>query len=221
MYGQVSRDLRRLTSITRSPQYAIVDETITGVPVIRAFGASSKILRDMLRIVDTVSRSCASRLLCVASTHGILRMPARRIGCGPVSVSILEYILSLTTMTVNRWMTIRLDAISCSALALVAASAIFLPRLDASVVGFALTFADLLPDDVLSLVRTFVGLEQSMVALERIKEYSELPREPPEFMEPRPPKEWPQEGRIEVKDLAIRYAVSTSLKQASARAHCR
>ncbi|KIY63292.1 multidrug resistance-associated ABC transporter [Cylindrobasidium torrendii FP15055 ss-10] len=170
MYGQVSRDLRRLSSITRSPQYAIVDETITGVPVIRAFGASSNILRDMLRIVDTNANP------------------------------------SNWMWAVNRWMTIRLDVISCSAIALVAIYAIFLPRLDASLVGFALTFADLLPDDVLSLVRTFVGLEQSMVALERIKEYSELPREPPEFMEPRPPKLWPQAGKIEVKDLAIRYA---------------
>jgi hypothetical protein len=32
-------------------------ETISGVTILRAFGASSKFLRDMLRCVDTVRRS--------------------------------------------------------------------------------------------------------------------------------------------------------------------
>lgn len=62
--------------------------------------------------------------------------------------------------------------------------------------------------DLLFIVRRFVALEQSMVAMERIKEYSELKPEAPEFIEPRPPASWPQEGKIEVKDLVIRYAVS-------------
>jgi hypothetical protein len=44
-------------SVTRSPLYSIYGETIAGVTIIRAFGASSKFLRDMLRCVDTVSPS--------------------------------------------------------------------------------------------------------------------------------------------------------------------
>jgi len=58
----------------------------------------------------------------------------------------------------------------------------------------------------LFLVRRFVGLEQSMVALERVKEYSELQRESPEFIEPRPPQSWPSSGTIKVENLVIRYA---------------
>lgn len=46
------------------------------------------------------------------------------------------------------------------------------------------------------------------VALERVKEYSELKREPPEFIEPRPPASWPSRGAIKCEDLVIRYAVS-------------
>lgn len=41
-------------SVTRSPLYSIYGETIAGVTVLRAFGASSKFLRDMLRCADTV-----------------------------------------------------------------------------------------------------------------------------------------------------------------------
>lgn len=48
------------------------------------------------------------------------------------------------------------------------------------------------------------------VALERVKEYSELPLEPPEFIEPRPAPSWPEKGQIECNDLVIRYAVSIS-----------
>lgn len=47
-----------------------------------------------------------------------------------------------------------------------------------------------------------------MVALERIKEFTELPQEPAEFIEPRPSASWPHEGAIEVENLVIRYAVS-------------
>ncbi|KAL0568826.1 hypothetical protein V5O48_013159, partial [Marasmius crinis-equi] len=56
------------------------------------------------------------------------------------------------------------------------------------------------------MVRRLVGLEQSMVALERVKEYSDLKREAPEFVEPRPPASWPKKGEIKCEDLVIRYA---------------
>lgn len=47
--------LFHVDSVSRSPLYSIYGETIAGVPVLRAFGASSKLLRDMLQCVDTVS----------------------------------------------------------------------------------------------------------------------------------------------------------------------
>ena len=47
------------------------------------------------------------------------------------------------------------------------------------------------------------------VALERIKEYSELQTEPPEFVEPRPPTSWPSKGDIVCENLVIRYAVGS------------
>jgi ABC-type multidrug transport system fused ATPase/permease subunit len=55
VYSQTSRDMRRLDSVTRSPLYSIYGETISGVTILRAFGASSKFLRDMLRCADTNS----------------------------------------------------------------------------------------------------------------------------------------------------------------------
>lgn len=69
VFGRTSRDLRRLgkplfvsqvietqpslDSVTRSPLYSIYEEAISGVTVIRAFGASTKFLREMFKRVDT------------------------------------------------------------------------------------------------------------------------------------------------------------------------
>ncbi|KAL4260343.1 ATP-binding cassette transporter C [Pleurotus pulmonarius] len=170
VYGQTSRDMRRLDSVTRSPLYSIYGETISGVTIIRAFGASSKFLRDMLRFADT--------------------------NANPY----------YWMWGVNRWLSARFNLLSSAIVGVTALVALITPRIDASLAGFALAFASSISGDLLFLVRRFVALEQSMVALERVKEYTDLRREPPEFIEPRPPSEWPQNGGIKCEGLVIRYA---------------
>ncbi|KAI0821920.1 multidrug resistance-associated ABC transporter [Trametes gibbosa] len=170
VYGQTSRDMRRLDSVTRSPLYSIYGETIAGVTVLRAFGASSKYLRDMLRCADTNSNPY------------------------------------YWMWGVNRWLSARFNLLSSAVIGITAFVAVLSPNIDASLAGFALAFASSLLGDLLFLVRRFVGLEQSMVAVERVKEFSELSREPPEFIEPRPPASWPASGAISCENLVIRYA---------------
>ncbi|KAI0806225.1 multidrug resistance-associated ABC transporter [Irpex lacteus] len=170
VYGQTSRDMRRLDSVTRSPLYSIYGETIAGVTVIRAFGASSKFLRDMLRCVDTNSNPY------------------------------------YWMWGVNRWLSARFNLLSAAVVGATGFVAILTPGISASTAGFALAFASTISNDLLFMVRRFVGLEQSMVAVERIKEFTEVQREPPEFIEPRPPADWPAKGAIKCEDLVIRYA---------------
>ncbi|KAJ4488652.1 multidrug resistance-associated ABC transporter [Lentinula lateritia] len=170
VYGQTSRDMRRLDSVTRSPLYSINGETIAGATIIRAFGASSKFLRDMLRCLDT--------------------------NANPY----------YWMWGVNRWLSIRFNVLSSCILGAIACIAVFNPAISASFAGFSIAFANTVTNDLLFMVRRFVGLEQSMVALERVKEFSELKREAPEFIEPRPPVSWPATGAIKCEDLVIRYA---------------
>lgn len=56
-------------SVTRSPLYSIYGETIAGVTVIRAFGASSVFLREMLRCVDTNACPFVQSLLIIIGYH--------------------------------------------------------------------------------------------------------------------------------------------------------
>lgn len=170
VYGQTARDMRRLDSVTRSPLYSIYGETIAGVTILRAFGASSMFLRDMIRCVDT--------------------------NANPY----------YWMWGVNRWLSTRFNLLSCALIGLTGFVAVLSPSISAALAGFALTFASNVTHNLLFLVRRFVGLEQSMVALERVKEYSELKREPAEFIEPRPNSNWPEKGHIKCEDLVIRYA---------------
>ncbi|KAH6905512.1 hypothetical protein BKA70DRAFT_1564861 [Coprinopsis sp. MPI-PUGE-AT-0042] len=170
VYGKTSRDMRRLDSVSRSPLYSVYGETISGVPVLRAFGASSKLLRYMLQCVDTNTNP--------------------------------YYWL----WGVNRWLSIRSNLLSSAVVVAAGLACLVTPSISASLAGFALAFASTITNDLRLMIRRFVGLEQSMVALERIKEYSELKREPAEFIEPRPAASWPSNGEIKVEDLVIRYA---------------
>ncbi|TDL21435.1 ATP-binding cassette transporter [Rickenella mellea] len=170
VYGQTSRDMRRLDSVARSPLYSIYGETIAGVTVLRAFGAGSKFMRDMLRCLDT---------------------------------NINPYYWN---WGVNRWLSARFNLLSSAVVGVTGVVALMTPGIDAAQAGFALAFASTITIDLLFMVRRFVGLEQSMVALERVKEFSELKREAPEFIEPRPPASWPSEGLVVCEKLVIRYA---------------
>lgn len=170
IYGQTSRDMRRLDSVTRSPLYSLFGETVSGVAVIRAFGASTIALKQMMRLADT---------------------------------NILAFYWS---WTVNRWLSARFNILSSIIVGIVAVVILITPSVSASMAGFALAFAGTISHNLLFVVRRFVQLEQSMVALERIKEYSELKQEAPEFIEPRPPASWPESGAINVEKLVIRYA---------------
>ncbi|QRW11566.1 ABC transporter [Ceratobasidium sp. AG-Ba] len=176
IYGQASRDLRRLDSVTRSPLYTIYGDTISGASVIRAFGASTLFLREMFHRVDT---------------------------------NISPYHAS---WSINRWIALQFSIVIDTAVTLAASKltrllAILLDnRISASFAGFAISVAVGITYDLFLLMRRFVGLEQSMVALERVEEYANLPSEGPEIVEPRPEDVWPENGHVQVKNLVIQYA---------------
>ena len=142
-------------------------------------------------------------------TFATSRTLIRSVGCGKVVHDLHNTPISRTKKNhlVNRWVAVRLNFLSCGMITVTAVACLLTPSISASLAGFVLAFASTITFDMVFMVRHFVGLEQSMVALERVKEYSELAREPPEFLEPRPPVSWPSAGAIECQDLVIRYAV--------------
>ena len=68
----------------------------------------------------------------------------------------------------------RFNILSAFVVGLTALTCLLSPGVDASMAGFALAFASSIQQGLLFVVRRFVQLEQSMVALERINEYVQL-----------------------------------------------
>jgi ABC-type multidrug transport system fused ATPase/permease subunit len=52
LYSPLSRDLRRLDSLNRSPLYATFSEAIAGIQTIRAYGTSGTMMEKMTKIVS-------------------------------------------------------------------------------------------------------------------------------------------------------------------------
>lgn len=88
--------------------------------------------------------------------------------------------------------------------ATVVAAIILLLDVDASLAGFALSFALEYGSTVIWAIRHYTNLELDMNAAERIIEYSNLKTESLEGADP--PAAWPSEGRLEVNDLVVAYA---------------
>lgn len=104
----------------------------------------------------------------------------------------------------NRWMGWRMALVGSLFSALVAAMILLIPNVDASLAGFALSFALRYGTLVVWIIRHYANFELEMNAAERILEYSNVPTESQDGADP--PAAWPSEGRIEVNDLVVSYA---------------
>lgn len=75
-----------IESISQSPLYSMYGDAISGVVTVRAFGATTTYLREMLRCIDTVCRSLRSEL-CVTDLPSPRRRRTLARSTGRVRVS--------------------------------------------------------------------------------------------------------------------------------------
>lgn len=108
----------------------------------------------------------------------------------------------------NRWLAFRIDAAGSLVMFLAAALVLALVgRIDAGLAGLSLTYAISFLELALWIVRLASNLEMNMNSVERLQEYLQVEQEAPySIPETQPPASWPTHGRIEVKDVSLRYA---------------
>ncbi|KAF9581949.1 hypothetical protein BGW38_000856, partial [Lunasporangiospora selenospora] len=106
----------------------------------------------------------------------------------------------------NRWMVIRLEALG-SVIVLAAALFAVLNRksLSPSLVGMSLSYALNVTQDITWFVRCYCELQNELVCVERVKEYSEETQEAPNETDIKLPENWPSQGWIEFKNYSTRY----------------
>lgn len=108
----------------------------------------------------------------------------------------------------NRWLSFRIDAVG-SLVMFFAGSFVLLSigKIDAGLAGLSLSYAIAFSESALWIVRFYANIEMNMNSFERLQEYLEVEQEAPyDIPETEPPASWPETGRINVKDLSLRYA---------------
>eukprot|EP01091_Cochliopodium_minus_P010616 TRINITY_DN2850_c0_g1_i3.p1 TRINITY_DN2850_c0_g1~~TRINITY_DN2850_c0_g1_i3.p1 ORF type:complete len:720 (-),score=229.12 TRINITY_DN2850_c0_g1_i3:506-2665(-) len=110
----------------------------------------------------------------------------------------------------SRWFAMRLDFVSSFIVAGACLVAIGLKSTNPASAGLAITYSMLMSTFFQWAIRNMVESENYMTSVERILHYSNnVPMEPPAILESnRPPENWPSEGKIEFKNVYVKYRPS-------------
>ncbi|KAJ7281673.1 multidrug resistance-associated ABC transporter [Mycena rebaudengoi] len=115
----------------------------------------------------------------------------------------------LPSISVNRWLSIRLEAMGGAIIFLVALLAMFAlisSGVDAGLVGLVLSYAMNATSSLNWVVRSASDVEQNIVSVERIMHQIDVPPEKPQYIpEAKPSEPWPSEGKIEFQHYSTRY----------------
>ncbi|XVF86793.1 hypothetical protein PTKIN_Ptkin18bG0071200 [Pterospermum kingtungense] len=112
------------------------------------------------------------------------------------------------------WLVQRIETLQNLTLFTAAFFLLLLPKnqVTPGLVGLSLSYALALTGTQNFTSRWYCNLSNYLISVERIKQFMNIPAEPPAIIEDkRPPSSWPSKGRIELQELNIRYRPNAPL----------
>ncbi|XP_056844514.1 ABC transporter C family member 8-like isoform X2 [Raphanus sativus] len=112
------------------------------------------------------------------------------------------------------WVIMRIEILQNMTLFTCALLLILIPKgyIAPGLVGLSLSYALTLTQTQVFLTRWYCTLSNSIISVERIKQYMNIPEEPPAVVDGRrPPSSWPSNGTIHLQELKIRYRPNAPL----------
>ncbi|KAG9103477.1 hypothetical protein FRC06_010585, partial [Ceratobasidium sp. 370] len=110
------------------------------------------------------------------------------------------------TIACQRYLGVRLDFLGNLLILGIGLIAVgFRTSADPSKLGVVLTYALTITQTFSQMVTQLAQVEQDMNTVERIVHYRNLEQEPPAKLPDDPPPEWPQNGEISFRNVALRY----------------
>jgi ATP-binding cassette subfamily C (CFTR/MRP) protein 1 len=171
------RELKRLDSVSRSPIYALLGETIDGVATIRAHASEPTLVLRLKKMLDIQQN--AYYLLCVAQCWLAIRLEL--VGTLVITLAFLLPVWSHEIIGAD-------------------------PKF-AGLAGLAISYALSITQALNWSVRMASDLEASMISVERVRSYCQIETEASRDTDEDKnlPKSWPSGGSVVFKNVSLRY----------------
>ncbi|KAE8915667.1 Multidrug resistance-associated protein 1 [Phytophthora fragariae] len=175
---KTSRELQRLDSISRSPIFALLSETLDGLSTIREFGVESSFIGHNNYLLDKNQRAYFLNF----TINCWLALRLEFVGTCIAAAAAFAAVIAHGT-----------NAAEGTAFA--------------GIVGVALTYAFTITQPLNWTVRMLSQLQTQMVSVERIQTYTEMPTEAAleSTAAQKPALEWPVAGAISFNRVDLRY----------------
>ena len=176
-FTKTYRELKRLDSVSRSPLYALLSETLDGIVTIRAYNAESALANRIKSMLDIQQN--AYFLTCTAQCWLAVRLEL--VGTLIISSSCLCAVIEYYSH---------------------GGGEVF-----AGLAGLSISFALSVTQSLNWSCRMFSDLETNMVAVERIHQYCNIPSEASHHLpdDQNLKYSWPSKGRITFTSVQLRY----------------
>ncbi|KAK0424582.1 hypothetical protein QR680_008734 [Steinernema hermaphroditum] len=106
----------------------------------------------------------------------------------------------------QQWLVVRLEFLGALLTVMAALMAVFFrgtSGISAGIIGLAVSQSFNISQQLARTIRMISGLENNIVSVERVREYTHLPPESQDGEDP--PRDWPERGAITIENLQLRY----------------